>query len=83
MESTKAALASSAQRMAQERAERWFNKTIGPYLPARMLARLQRNAQRSFWGMVSGCIFSIFFFGMVGVVLVGVGLTVLWAFLSS
>jgi hypothetical protein len=72
-EATKRAMANAAQKMAMDRAEGMFWKLVKPYLPATIIANLQKQASKAIWGAISGCIFTIFFTLACALVIVLVG----------
>jgi len=74
MTATKNAMANKAAEMAANRAEAFVWKLIKPYLPATIVANLQKQASKAFWGAVSGCIFTIVFVVICALIVIPLGL---------
>ena len=94
MQATADAFKERGAEMAADRARSTFIRTAKGYLPkwawplipgagGSVKDNLAANASKSFWGMVGGCVFSIFFFGVFGLAVLGVGLIVVYALYTS
>lgn len=78
--------ANSAQSMFIRTAKSYLPKWAWPLIPGvggSVQDNLAANAKRSMWGMIGGCAFSIFFFGVFGVAILGVLAIVGYALVTS
>ena len=80
----------TAKDMAMREAKSWIKgylpRFLWPLLPGErgtVAGEAKKGVSRWFWGMVSSAVFSLVFFAVVAVVLLGVGLIVVYAVLAG
>lgn len=94
MEATKAAMSNAAADMATDYARNAVIQQVKQYVPKFLWplipgvggsvgANVQKAASDYMWQTIGGCVFSLIFFGLVAVVLVGVALVILAALISG
>lgn len=63
--------------------ERYLWRLVRPYLPASIIRQVERAVTRFVDNLVWGCVFTVFFFAIFSCAVVGTGMIIVYALLTS